>query len=405
MRHTSLPHATPAVQEAIWRRLAQQARRVMEVGINRMMEMERELLLGCRPYERTGVRRGYRNGFATRRFDSRWGPLTLQVPKVRDTAQPFRSMVLRRYRRRQAELEHCVTQWVASGMSTRAVCHAMSRAFGAILSPTTVSRIVAEMDRQLEAFRSRPFRRGFRYVYLDGKHGKMWTQRRGRRRRRVRKAVLLLAWGIGHDGREALIDFQVAPDESEASWDAFLRRLRARGVVERNPWEEPLERILSDGGGGLAAALALNYPDTPQQVCVFHKIQNLADHLMQRTHRGRLQAEAGAVFDAPNRAVALRRLRRWRTRWEPIEPEAVGQFVRDLDRMLLFYEVPVRWRRRLKTTNPLERFIRELNRKFRQVGIFANAQSWERLTYVLYRELVHRGYGPFRKQPEFTPDS
>jgi len=397
----SVTHRDEAMQEAIWARLTDEARKLMERLLNRTMEAERSRFLGCAPYERTPIRRGRRNGYDPRRLDSRWGPLRLRVPKVRDARGPFRPCALRAYQRRQRRLERCVVEWVACGLSTRAASREVHRAFGAILSAATVSRLVAQLDDQIAAFHRRRFARGYRYVYLDGKHGKLCrARRRGPGRGRAERAVLLLAWGIRHDGREELIDFRVAPDESEASWDGFLRSLRQRGVVEQNRWGQRLERIITDGDGGLAAALALNYPETPCQVCVFHKIKNLLGDLVDKSCKGAIQAEAGRVFDAKPRAQALARLARWRRRWEQREPMAVGHFLRDIDRMLLFYASPPGWRRRLKTSNPIERFIGELDRKFERVGVFPSRRSWERTTYLVYRQLLQRGYRPLR--PHFT---
>ena len=176
-------------------------------------------------------------------------------------------------------------------------------------------------------------------------------------------------------------------------------------MVEKHPFGERLERILSDGDGGIAAALAPNYPDTPHQICVFHKFQRLADPLVDRNHRHAIQREAGQAFEARTRAECQARVRRWARRWRPIEPEAVDLFTRDLDRMLLFYASPPGLRRRLKTTNPIERLIRELERKFEQAGPYPSARSWERATYLVYRELQHCGYAPLRRQHTFTRNS
>ena len=370
-------HRDETIQEAIWEQLGAEGRGVIEGLLNRTMEAERMIFLGCAPYERTQVRRGRRNGHDPRQVDSRWGRLRLRAPKVRDADEPFRLKTVRAYQRRQAALEHCAVEWVAAGMSTRAVSREMRRAFGAVVSAGTVSRLVAQLDEEITAFHRRPIRRGYRYIYLDGKHGKVSRPgRRGRGRGKARKAVLLLAWGIRHDGREELVGFRVAPDESEASWDGFLRSLRERGLVEENRWGERLERIITDGDGGLAAALAPNYPETPHQVCVFHKIKNLLGDLFDKSCKGPIQAEAGRIFEAQTRSEVMARLARWRRRWEWREPVAVGHFVRDIEHMLLFYESPPGLRRRLKTSNPIERFIRELDRKFERIGVFPSAASW-----------------------------
>ena len=66
-----------------------------------LMEHERDEFLRCAPYQRTPRRRGYRNGYRCRWFDTRWGPVPLRRPKVRGTGEPFRSKVLARYKRRE----------------------------------------------------------------------------------------------------------------------------------------------------------------------------------------------------------------------------------------------------------------------------------------------------------------
>ena len=402
----SIKQFDAAMQEEYWTVLQAEARGVMERLLNRAMDLERMAFLGVAPYERHAGRRGRRNGFDRRGVDSRWGPLRLRMPKVRETARPFRTRILASYQRRQRHLDACAVEWVACGMSTRAASRQLSRAFGAVLSAGTISNLVGRLDAEIESFRNRPIRRGYRYVYLDGKHGKISRPRRyGRGRGRSRKAVLLLAWGIRHDGTEELIGYQVAPDESEASWDRLLRSLRERGLVEENRWGERLERIVSDGDAGLAAALALNYPETPHQVCVFHKVKNLLGDLLDKTRKGRIQAEAGAIFEAQTRAEARARLERWKQRWKPAEPVAVAHFIRDIDRMMLFYESPAPLRRRVKTSNPIERFIRELDRKFERVGVFPSARSWERMTYLVYRQLLEAGYRPTRPHSTFTRTS
>lgn len=396
-------HEGDEMQAAIWDRLEEEARGIVERVLNRTLETERMLFLGCAPYERTSVRRGRRNGYSVRGLDTRWGPVRLRMPKVRDARERFRVRSVRAYQRRQRALEACAVAWVASGMATRAVSREMRRAFGAIVSAGTVSRLVAQVDEERAAFQRRRFERGYRFVYLDGKHGKVSRPSRRRGRGKAKKAVLLLAWGIRHDGSEELIDFRVAPDESEASWDGLLRSLRERGLTEANRWDERLERIISDGDSGLAAALALNYPDTPHPICIFHKVKNLLADLADQSCKGLIQSEAGRIFEARTRAEALARLASWRRRWEGIEPVAVAHFIRDIDRMLLFYESPPRLRSRLKTSNPIERFIRELDRKFERVGVFPTTQSWERATYLVYRQLAQRGYAPIKHKISFTP--
>ena len=125
--------------------------------------------------------------------------------------------------------------------------------------------------------------------------------------------------------------------------------------------------------------------------------------VMHSTHY--IMLRRNLLYTALTRAEALARLERWKRRWQTTAPIAVAHFVRDIDRMLLFYESPRRLRRRLKTSNPIERFIRELDRKFERVGVFPSARSWERTTYLVYRQLLEHGYRPTQPKSTFTRTS
>ena len=138
----SIEQSGTAMQEEFWTVVQAKARGVMERMLNRAMDLERMAFLGVAPYERHPARRGRRNGFDRRVVDSRWGPLRLRMPKVRETARPFRTRILASYQRRQRHLERCAVEWVACGMSTRAASRQLSRAFGAVLSAGTISDLV-----------------------------------------------------------------------------------------------------------------------------------------------------------------------------------------------------------------------------------------------------------------------
>ena len=388
--------------------LCEQARTLASGLLNRLMEAERDDLIGCAAYARSNDRRGYRNGYETRRLDTSLGRLRLRRPRVRATAEPFRTVVVQAYQRRWRQIDAAVRRWVAGGLSTRAAAAEVTRTFGAIVSATTVSRIVADLDAEIRWFHQRPLGPGrYRYLFLDGKH--VWTCHRRRRRGRgkKRKAVILLAWGIRHDGAEELVDFRVAGAEDEASWTALLTSLEARGLKPATTkWDEGLELIITDGDGGLEAARLMVYDGVPHQRCVFHRLKNLAEHVIDRDHLDRMRAEAAAIYKGVDGLPqAWARLRRWLTRWIEVEPEAAKWFVDDFDLTLRYLTVPRAWRRRVKTTNPIERFIRELSRQFDRRGICPSEVSWERATYLTWLHIKHGGYAPTRRRgspPEFT---
>jgi len=388
--------------------LHDQARRLATGLLNGLMEVERDALIGCGAYQRSTRRQGYRNGYEPRWLDTGFGRLALRRPRVRETDGPFRTVVMETYQRRSGEVDRSIRRWVAGGLSTRAAAREVTRTFGGALSAGGVSRVVAALDEEIQAFHRRPLGPGrYRYLFLDGKH--LWTcfQRRRRGRGKKRKAVILLAWGIRHDGVEELVDFQVAPAEEEATWTALLTTLEARGVKPASTtWDEGLEMIITDGDGGLEAARLMVYDGVPHQRCVFHRLKNLAEHVAERDHVGRMRAEAAAIYQGVEGIPqAWARLGRWAERWMVLEPEAVKWFVDEFDLTLRYLMVPRQWRSRVKTTNPVERFIRELSRQFGRRGICPSERSWERATYLTWLHLKHGGYAPTRRHslpPEFT---
>ena len=108
---------------------------------------------------------------------------------------------------------------------------------------------------------------------------------------------------------------------------------------------------------------------------------------------------------APSRLGAEGRLKRWAERWGAVEPKAVASLMREKDRLLLYYRFPASLRTSVRTTNPLERFTAELDKKFARVGVFPTVRSWERLTYILYRDLEARGYAPITNNLIFTQNT
>ena len=91
---------------------------------------------------------------------------------------------------------------------------------------------------------------------------------------------------------------------------------------------------------------------------------------------------------------ARARLRQWVDRWAQREPDAVRRFLYDFERTLTYLNAPLQWRSRLKTTNPLERFIKELNRNFHLISVFPSPVSLERIAYLLWLSIKTQGYAP-----------
>jgi transposase-like protein len=194
----------------------------------------------------------------------------------------------------------------------------------------------------------------------------------------VRRPVLV-ALGITSEGKREILDFQVARSEGQAAWEAFLQDLQRRGLTG-----EGVAVIVTDGGGGLLAALPLIYPRARVQRCWAHKSRNVLDKV-RRADREAVKRHLQRISHAPDRAQARAQARRFVDRWGPRYPAAVRCLWGDLDELLTFFVfAEEEWRKAARTTNAIERRFREVRRRTRPMGVLANKDSLERILFAVF---------------------
>jgi transposase-like protein len=310
-----------------------------------------------------------RNGSYRRHLLTSLGDIELRIPRTRTfSARGF----LRRYARREPELDRVILAGFVLGLSTRKVGVALQALLGETVSATTVSRVARLLDGAVAAFHRRRLQNRYRALVLDGV---ALSRKTGMG---ARSKPILVALGITPEGRKEIIDFQVAPAESQPAWEGFLHRLYRRGLTG-----EGLEIVGTDGGSGLLAALLVVYPHVPLQRCWAHKVRNILNHL-RRTDRERARRDLARIYGAPNRTQARQAARRFADRWSEY-PRAVACLRRDLDELLTFFRfADPAWQRATRTTNAIERRFKEVRRRTRPMGAFADHTSIDRILYAVF---------------------
>lgn len=279
-----------------------------------------------------------------------------------------------RYRRRQRLVDQTIREMFLAGVSA-----------------STVSRIVRSLDGEVDRFHRRPLDDRWRYLLLDG------ITLRQRTGVGSRKRLVLCAYGIRPDGQRELIDFRVARSESEGAWEAFLCQLRERGLLGRQ-----LALVVSDGCAGLEAALETVYPYTRRQRCWVHKLRNVAGKLPRKLQEECL-AGARRIYEASTGREAVAAYWLWARAWRAQAPKAVACLEQDLEELLAFFSCPPPQRRKVRTTNAIERAIREVRRRTRPMSCFNNEASCERVIYGVITHLNRAWEG--RPLREITQDS
>jgi putative transposase len=335
-----------------------------------LMELEVSRHVGAGRHERTPERTGQRNGSRERAWDTRVGTVALRVPRVRDGSY-FPALLEPRTRAERAVLA-VVQEAYVGGVSTRRVDDLVKALGMEGVSKSQVSRICAELDGEVERFRSRPLEGPYPYLWLDA------TFVKAREDGRVVSQAVVVAVGVTADGVREVLGCDVGPSEDGAFWLGFLRALVARGL-------RGVRLVTSDAHEGLRQAIGAVLHGAAWQRCRVHFLRN-ALAFVPKAAAQLVAATIRTVFAQPTAEAARAQWRQvadsFRARW-PRLAELMDEAGTDVLAYLAF--PPAHWRQ-LWSTNPLERLNKELKRRTDVVGIFPNAAAVIRLVGALLAE-------------------
>jgi transposase-like protein len=343
----------------------------MELLFNECMKVERQQALGVGPYQRGEARRGQANGFKPKQLKTRVGPLNLQVPQVRGAS--FYPQALERGSRSEKALRLALAEMYVQGVSTRKVSQITEELCGCEISSSDVSRATALLDEELAKWRSRPLG-CVKYLILDARYEKV------RAAGCVRDCAVLVAIGIDSEGRRSILGVSVSLSEAEVPWREFLKSLLARGL-------HGLELIVSDAHAGLKEARQACLGSVPWQRCQFHLLHNALAHVPKEELKREVVADVQGVLDAPDLPAAEERLQRVVRKYEKTAPKLAAWLEANVPESLTVLRLPPTHRRRLRTTNMLERLNRELKRRTRVATLFPNKASLLRLVTAVLIEV------------------
>ena len=348
--------------------------------IQRAVEDEFDAWLGRARYERRpdyqrGLRNyesGLRNGYRPRRVQTAEGELEVEIPQVREAAEPFVSALFPHSTKllRTRPLEAMVVGAFVRGLSMRDVESLCEEAGLGKLSKSTASRICAELRERFARFGRRDlYGVGLVALFLDAIFLNV--------RPKGPKEGVLCAWGFTESGRAGPRrrlpgDARVARGLARAGRDLIARGLPAPML------------IVADGAPGLIKAVEQCWPASDRQHCSVHRARNLIAKLpesdRERVRRAYWQAldEATDERDATERLAAL-----------VAELERAGFtsaarcLADDLDALVVHLRYPLRHRKRWRSTNLLERTLGEVKRRTKVIGRFPGEQSCLSLVWAV----------------------
>jgi transposase-like protein len=311
-----------------------------------------------------------RNGYYRRHLLTELGDIELDVPRTRRYSP---TEVIRAYARRTREIDRVILAGFVLGLSTRKVGETLFALLGRSVSPSTVSQVAKTLDAAVAAFHRRPLQDRYQALMLDGVVLARKTGAGALRR------PVLVALGLRHDGKKEIIDFRLAASESAAEWEKFLTDLYRRGLTG-----EGLDMICVDGGAGLLAALPTILPGIAVQRCWAHKIRNVLDKV-RKADQPAVKRALHKIMNAPNAPAARAAARKFANRFEGKYPPAVACLRNDLDELLTCFRYKSQdQRRKVRTTNAIERRFREVRRRTRPMGTFQDRTSMDRILFAVF---------------------
>lgn len=340
--------------------------------VNEAMKIERSRALKAEPWERSDERIGYANGYKPRTLNTRIGKLSLQVPKVRGGIS-FYPKALDRGIRSERALKLTVAEMYVKGVSTRKVTDIMEKLCGLEVTSAEVSRCAKTLDDELERWRNRPIA-CIPYMILDARYEKV------RQDGAVRKCAVLIAYGVQDDGKRTILGVSVSLSEAEVHWRKFLSSLKERGL-------HGLKMITSDSHEGLKSAITSVFNGVAWQRCQFHLQQNAGAYVPKMHMRAGVAQDIRNIFNAPDLDEAERLLGLSVEKYQTKASRLSAWMEENLPEGFSVFQLPVQYRKKLRSTNPLERVNKEIKRRTRVASLFPNEASLLRLVSAILIEI------------------
>lgn len=346
------------------------------IVLEEAMKVERSRFLGAGPYERTEGRRGHANGFKPKALKTRLGKIELAVPQVRNLpegAEGFYPSSLERGLRSERALLCALAEMDVQGVSTRKVARITEELCGFEVSSSQVSRASARLDEELASWRERPLGET-PYVILDARYEKV------RQDGQVLDAAVLIAIGVTQEGRRRVLGVSVSLSEAEVHWRRFLASLKQRGL-------RGVRLIVSDDHAGLREARRAEFSGVPWQRCQCHLQRNAVAYIPKASMRREVARVLRSIFRSETRREANEKLQAAVRRFSKSAPRLADWMEEAIPEGLTVLDLPEHHRRRLRTTNALERINRELKRRTRVATLFPNDPALLRLASAILCEI------------------
>lgn len=374
--------------------------KLIGVFVEQCMDAELREHLGYERYERQSPsqskdesrRTNTRNGYSSKRLKTSLGTTPINVP--RDRQGEFEPRIVGKNQTLSEQIEHRIINMYAHGMTTRDIAQHARELYGIDASEDFVSRIVEQIEPELNAWRNRPLEEIYAIVYVDAVHLKI------RHAAGVRSTAVYIVSGYGEDGTHDILGIWIAestvngvPGESASYWQSIFVELNNRGLKQALI-------VSSDGLSGLVEALESVYPRARHSPCVVHLVRASLRHVSYQERRP-VTGALKRIYQAPSYEGAEAALLELEQAYKARYPAIVTQWRTNLVDLAALWTYSDGLRRLVYTINPQENINRQVRKLTRNRGAMPSVASAMRLLTLIVRD-IHQRAASRSHRPDWT---
>ena len=347
--------------------------------IKEMMEAEMDEHLGYSKSERSDSD-DYRNGHKTKRVNSSYGSMEIQVPQ--DRKSTFEPQVVKKRQKDISDIDQKIISMYAKEMTTRQISDTLEDIYCFEASEGFISDVTDKIMPQIEDWQNRPLSEVYPVLYIDAIHYSV------RDNGIIRKLAAYVVLGINLDGQKEVLTIQVGENESSKYWLSVLNGLK-------NRWVKDILIICADGLSGIKEAISAAFPKTEYQRCIVHQVRNTLKYVADKDRKP-FATDLKTIYQAPTEECALEALEHVTEKWGEKYPNSMKSWRQNWDAVSLIFKFSTDVRKVIYTTNDIESLNATYWKLNRQRSVFSSDTALLKALYLSTFEATKKWTMPIR---------
>ena len=333
--------------------------------IKEMMEAEMDDHLGYQKSERSDSD-DYRNGYKSKRVNSSYGSMDIDVPQ--DRKSTFEPQIVKKRQEDISDIDQKIISMYAKGMTTRQISETIEDIYGFEASEGFISDVTDKIMPQIEDWQNRPLDEVYPILYIDAIHYSV------RDNGVIRKLAAYVILGINTEGKKEVLSITVGDNESSKYWLSVLNELKNRGVKD-------ILIICADGLSGIKEAIAAAFPKTEYQRCIVHQVRNTLKYVPDKDRKA-FASDLKTIYHASDEEKARLALNRVTEKWTVKYPNSMKRWYDNWDAITPIFKFSPDVRKVIYTTNAIESLNSTYRKLNRQRSVFPSDTALLKALYL-----------------------